>query len=1217
MKKIITFCTVLMFTILAVNSQSVSITGGNSVCTGASITLTANVTGVTAITYQWKNGATVLSSTDSICVINSAQSSDSGAYTVNITYMEGLTEKNKSSFPYPVSVTAIPTATISYTGTPFCTSLNTAQPVTINGTAAYTGGIYSSSAGLSINSGTGDITPNTSTGGIYTVTYTIPASGGCSSIPVTTSVTITTLPVATFSFTGTPYCSNASNPLPSLSGIAGTFSSTPTGLIINASTGSVNLASSTAGAYTVTNSISASAGCGSVSATSPIVINTLPAATISYSGTPFCKSITTAQAVTHTGTSGGTYTAIPAGLTIDASTGAITPSASTPGSYTVTYTIAASGGCGTVNAISAIIITAIPTATISYTGTPFCKSLSTAQPVTINGTAAYTGGIYSSSAGLSINSGTGDITPNTSTGGIYTVTYTIPASGGCSSIPVTTSVTITTLPVATFSFTGTPYCSNASNPLPSLSGIAGTFSSTPTGLIINASTGSVNLASSTAGAYTVTNSISASAGCGSVSATSPIVINTLPAATISYSGTPFCKSITTAQAVTHTGTSGGTYTAIPAGLTIDASTGAITPSTSTPGSYTVTYTIAASGGCGTVNATTTIIIIPYMTAGAASSTPTLCIYTVLTAITHTTILATGIGSPIGLPTGVTAAWAANIITISGTPSVSGTYSYIIPLTGGCGSVNATGVITVISANTVSSASSTPMLCINTPLAAIVHITTGANGIGVAAGLPSGIVASWAANTITISGTPTASGILNYSIPLTGGCGTVNATGSITVIPNNTISLTSGNNIQTKCINNAIADITYSSTGANTATFSGLPSGVNGNYSGGNITISGTPLVSGLFNYSITLTGGCGNITATGTINVTPQPTLNLTSGIQNQTVCSGLPIDSIVFTYGGSAISAFVNNLASGLNTSVNTSNNKITIKGIPLQNGNYTVSTVSSCTDVTLTGNIGIYQPPVISAIKGKNAVCSNQQGITYEIDNIPNRTYIWAVSGGMIAGQDTTNKITVNWGNDSLIGRIQVIVTDKTTLCVAWKTLTVPIAQISALNLNDIVAKEGINGEPYMLIYPNPPKELYYQWYKDSIIINGANEQFYYPASITAGATLEHNVKYKVYVALSTNRECGNFTNPYILTNKKSLVFTISPNPNNGNFYLSFNSETINVNGSMLNIYNLNGKIVYNRLINNRNELNFNLPFYKGFYIVKLTTNEGKTYLEKLIIK
>jgi hypothetical protein len=80
-------------------------------------------------------------------------------------------------------------------------------------------------------------------------------------------------------------------------------------------------------------------------------------------------------------------------------------------------------------------------------------------------------------------------------------------------------------------------------------------------------------------------------------------------------------------------------------------------------------------------------------------------------------------------------------------------------------------------NTVSAASSTPTLCINTALTAITHTTTGATGIGTATGLPSGVTAVFASNTITISGTPTAAGTFSYSIPLTGGCGTVNATGT--------------------------------------------------------------------------------------------------------------------------------------------------------------------------------------------------------------------------------------------------------------------------------------------------------------------------------------------------------------------------------------------------------------------------------------------------------
>jgi hypothetical protein len=87
-------------------------------------------------------------------------------------------------------------------------------------------------------------------------------------------VTVTPLPVATFNYSGTPYCQNAANPSPTFSGggVAGTFSST-TGLVfVSTATGQVNLAASISGSYTVTNTIDASGGCGIVTATSPITI---------------------------------------------------------------------------------------------------------------------------------------------------------------------------------------------------------------------------------------------------------------------------------------------------------------------------------------------------------------------------------------------------------------------------------------------------------------------------------------------------------------------------------------------------------------------------------------------------------------------------------------------------------------------------------------------------------------------------------------------------------------------------------------------------------------------------------------------------------------------------------------------------------------------------------------------------------------------------------
>jgi len=204
-------------------------------------------------------------------------------------------------------------------------------------------------------------------------------------------------------------------------------------------------------------------------------------------------------------TTGGTYSST-VGLTINTSTGEVDLVTSTPGSYTVTYVVPASV-CGPVGSSSAsITITEAPTATINYSGSPFCATVGSTT-VTLSGTAAYTGGTYSAAAGLTINASTGEITPSSSTPGTYTVTYTIPASGGCFAVPVTTSVTITAAPTATISYAGAPYCATSSSGAVVLNGTGaytgGSYSST-VGLSINASTGEITPSSSTPGTYTVT-----------------------------------------------------------------------------------------------------------------------------------------------------------------------------------------------------------------------------------------------------------------------------------------------------------------------------------------------------------------------------------------------------------------------------------------------------------------------------------------------------------------------------------------------------------------------------------------------------------------------------------------------------------------------------------------------------------------------------------------
>lgn len=92
-------------------------------------------------------------------------------------------------------------------------------------------------------------------------------------------------------------------------------------------------------------------------------------------------------------------------------------------------------------------------------------------------------------------------------------------------------------------------------------------------------------------------------------------------------------------------------------------------------------------------------------------------------------------------------------------------------------------------------------------------------------------------------------------------------GSIAAYSHSTITLISApfTSNQSLCINSPLTNIQYKTTGTYGVFINGLPPGVNSNFTNGHVYIVGTPTLSGVFNYTITLT--TGNTTITGTISV--------------------------------------------------------------------------------------------------------------------------------------------------------------------------------------------------------------------------------------------------------------------------------------------------------------------------------------------------------------
>ncbi|MBL7701389.1 MAG: PKD domain-containing protein, partial [Ferruginibacter sp.] len=506
--------------------------GGTEVATAAGLTI-----GNTYLirVYGWAGGT----GTFTICVTHVATppANNDCANAVTLTPGTTCTPTAGTTVNATQSLAAITCA--SFTGTADddvwyqFTATSTSHIVTVVGAAGFDAVVdVRSGACNGTNIGCADATVS---GGTEVVTLTgltigntylvrVYSFGSLATNRGTFTICVTTPPACNCTITGAnPVCAGATGI--SYSGPAGmttyAWSISGNGTITSATNGqNVTVTAGAAGSYTLSLTTS-NAGCTSNTCTFPVTVNPAPSATISYAGSPYCSNAGTAS-VTQTGTTGGTYSST-AGLTLNTTTGDVTLGTSTAGTYTVTYTIAAAGGCAVFTTTASITITALPAATINYAGSPYCSNAGTVS-VAQTGT---TGGTYSSTAGLTLNSTTGDVTTATSTAGTYTVTYTIAAAGGCPAITATANITIANLPVVTAPAVTQPTVA------------------TPTGTIVVNATGGPTLEYSVNGAggpfqlsntfsgltpgssYNIAVRLQNSTGCVVLYSGNPIIMNTI------------------------------------------------------------------------------------------------------------------------------------------------------------------------------------------------------------------------------------------------------------------------------------------------------------------------------------------------------------------------------------------------------------------------------------------------------------------------------------------------------------------------------------------------------------------------------------------------------------------------------------------------------------------------------------------------------------------
>jgi hypothetical protein len=456
------------------------------------------------------------------------------------------------------------------------------------------------------------------------------------------------------------------------------------------------------------------------------------------------------------------------------------------------------------------------------------------------------------------------------------------------------------------------------------------------------------------------------------------------------------------------------------------SAGTVYTNSSSPTTNTYTTTATSGAGCKrtqtvdvTVNPDTTL------TWTSGSATPTTCINNAITDIVYAVGNGTAVAT--GLPAGVTGTSdSSGVFTISGTPTVSGSFPFTVSATGLClPATSLTGTITVNPDTTLSltTGGASQTVCVNNPIVSNVYAVTDATAVS-ATGLPAGLTESFVNGVYTFSGTPTVAGEYNYTVTTSGSCVQQSLSGTITVKPDTTIALTSASttSAQTICENNAIANIVYSLGNGTGATASNLPTGVTGNYANGVYTISGTPSAPGTYNYTVTTLGACVQATSTGTIIVNPTTTLAYTSGSTTQTLCINTPISNIVYAI-GNGTGGSVSGLPAGV--SGNYVGGVYTISGSPSVSGSfpYTVSAIGDCASATLTGTLTVNASTAIATQPASQSACPRSSVTFTTTATGTNLTYQWYYNGVAIANE-TNATFTIGFVTPTDAGNYTVAV-------------------------------------------------------------------------------------------------------------------------------------------------------------------------------------------------